>query len=110
MLLGQIYTSIKTKAVAYTKLARWYGLVEKVGFKFFNTIAKSIREHYTEILNYSGNRNTNASAESFNAKIKAFCSSFRGVIQSTYYGWYCEGPFKRTLNNQKLTISIKEVF
>ncbi|WP_245576118.1 transposase [Flavobacterium frigidarium] len=28
--------------------------------------------HYQNILNYFGNRNTNAAAESFNAKIKAF--------------------------------------
>jgi transposase len=45
--------------------------VEKKGFKSFNTIAKSIQEHYLTILNYFDNRSTNASAESFNAKIKA---------------------------------------
>ena len=31
------------------------------------------------ILNYFDNRSTNASAESFNAKIKAFRAQFRGV-------------------------------
>nr|WP_236937461.1 transposase [Flavobacterium columnare] len=30
-------------------------------------------------MNYFDNRSTNASAESFNAKIKAFRSKFRGV-------------------------------
>ena len=35
--------------------------------------------HYQTILNYFDNRSTNASAESFNAKIKAFRSKFRGV-------------------------------
>ncbi|WP_317173357.1 transposase [Flavobacterium columnare] len=35
--------------------------------------------HYKTILNYFDNRSTNASAESFNAKIKAFRSKFRGV-------------------------------
>jgi transposase len=35
--------------------------------------------HYQTILNYFDNRSTNASAESFNAKIKAFRSQFRGV-------------------------------
>ena len=34
--------------------------------------------HYLTILNYI-NRSTNASTESFNAKIKAFRSQFRGV-------------------------------
>ncbi|WP_432713235.1 transposase [Pedobacter sp.] len=31
------------------------------------------------MLNYFDGRSTNASAESFNAKIKAFSSQFRGV-------------------------------
>ena len=36
-------------------------------------------EHYDEILNYFVNRSTNAFAESFDAKIKAFRAQFRGV-------------------------------
>ena len=35
--------------------------------------------NYKNLLNYFGNRNTNASTESFNAKIKASRSQFRGV-------------------------------
>ena len=35
--------------------------------------------HYIPILNYFNNRSTNASAESFNAKIKEFRAQFRGV-------------------------------
>ncbi|AUS05386.1 hypothetical protein C1A40_07815 [Tamlana carrageenivorans] len=35
--------------------------------------------HYQNILNYFDNRSTNASAEAFNAKIKAFRTQFRGV-------------------------------
>lgn len=35
--------------------------------------------YYDTILNYFINRYTNASAESFNAKIKALRSQFRGV-------------------------------
>nr|WP_255452710.1 transposase [Aquimarina sp. RZ0] len=41
-------------------------------FKAFNTIANTITINYRSILNYFMNRSTNASAESFNAKIKAF--------------------------------------
>ena len=32
------------------------------------------------------------------------------VSRSVYYRWFCEGPSNRELENQKLTISIKEVF
>ncbi|MDP3900637.1 MAG: transposase [bacterium] len=37
----------------------------------FNVAAESIRLRETTILNYFNNRSTNASAESFNAKLKA---------------------------------------
>jgi transposase len=36
-------------------------------------------------LNYFDNRSTNASAESFNAKIKAFRAAFRGVKNSSFF-------------------------
>jgi len=32
------------------------------------------------------------------------------VSRSGYYRWYCKGPSNRELENQKLTMSIKEVF
>ncbi len=32
------------------------------------------------------------------------------VSRSGYYRWFCEGPSNRELENQKLTIAIKEVF
>ncbi|WP_317126105.1 transposase [Flavobacterium caseinilyticum] len=37
-------------------------------------MSRSIINHYQNILNYFDNRSTDASAESFNAKIKAFRS------------------------------------
>lgn len=77
--LGNIYYNCNDKGVAFTKLAHWYDKVEKAGFESFNTVAKSIEAHYLTILNFFENRSTNASAESFNAKIKAFRASFRGV-------------------------------
>lgn len=85
MQLGEIYNKTKTKGVAYSKLALWYENVEKAGFKVFNTIANSIKYHYQTILNYFDNRSTNASAESFNAKIKAFRSVFRGVKNISFF-------------------------
>ncbi|MDO6761195.1 transposase [Tamlana sp. 2_MG-2023] len=51
----------------------------------FNTIANTITINYRSILNYFVNRSTNASAESFNAKIKAFRSQFRGVKNLEFF-------------------------
>ena len=41
--------------------------------------------HYQKILNYFDNRSTNASAESFSAKIKAFRAQFRGVKNIPFF-------------------------
>lgn len=83
--LASIYQHTKDKGVAFTKLARWYDKVEKAGFKSFNTVSRSIQQHYQSILNFFENRSTNASAESFNAKIKAFRTQFRGVRNVTFF-------------------------
>ncbi|CAA7393999.1 hypothetical protein CHRY9393_03612 [Chryseobacterium fistulae] len=41
--------------------------------------------HYRDILNYFDNRSTNASAESFNAKIKNFRLQLRGVKDRAFW-------------------------
>ncbi len=83
--LANIYTKTKNKGVAFTKLAQWYNQIEQSGIKSFNTVKNSIQHHYNSILNYFDNRSTNASAESFNAKIKAFRAQFRGVRNVNSY-------------------------
>lgn len=83
--LRMIYAKNTIKAAARLSLARWYNKVGESGFKSFNTIAGTIYEHYDEILNFFENRSTNASAESFNAKIKAFRASLRGVIDIKFF-------------------------
>jgi len=59
--------------------------VGEYGFKSFNMIAGTIYEHYNEILNFFINSSTKASDESFNAKIKAFRASLRGVIDIKFF-------------------------
>jgi len=83
--LREFFNTKKGKGVALTKLAQWYDKVEKSGFKSFNTIMNTISLNYEGILNYFENRSTNASAESFNAKIKAFRSQFRGVRNVAFF-------------------------
>jgi len=83
--LRLIYSKTHDKAVAYTKLARWYNDVTDSEFKSFNTISATIYTHYKEILNFFDNRSTNASAESFNAKLKVFRTSLRGVRDINFF-------------------------
>jgi transposase len=83
--LRMIFSLTKDKGVAYSKLAKWYNEVTDSGFNAFNTISATIYTHYKEILNFFDNRSTNASAESFNAKLKAFRASLRGVRDITFF-------------------------
>ena len=83
--LRNIFNTATSIQVAYTKLAHWYKDVEQTGFRAFNTIANSIKINYRSILNYFINRSTNAAAESFNAKIKAFRLQFRGVKNIPFF-------------------------
>ena len=83
--LRMIFTQNKHKSVAYTKLAQWYHRVENSGFKSFRSIMNTINVHYKGILNYFDNRSTNASAESFNAKLKAFRATLRGVNDIKFF-------------------------
>jgi len=83
--LRLIFTQTKDKGIAYTKLAQWYQKVNRAGYKAFRSIKNTIQDHYQGILNYFDNRSTNASAESFNAKIKAFRSSLRGVRDINFF-------------------------
>lgn len=83
--LSHIFTTTKEKGVGFTRLAQWYNQVEIAGLKPFGTLARTIQNHYTTILNYFDNRSTNASAESFNAKIKALRSQFRGVRNIPFF-------------------------
>jgi len=83
--LRMIYSKNSIKDAARLSLARWYNQVAESEFKSFNTIAATIYEHYEEILNFFINRSTNASAESFNAKIKAFRATLRGVTDVEFF-------------------------
>lgn len=83
--LSNIFTNTTEKIYGLTRLAKWHEKVRQSGFKSFNTVARSIENHYKTIVNYFDNRSTNASAESFNAKIKAFRAQFRGVKNVEFF-------------------------
>lgn len=83
--LRNIFEKTTDKVVGFARLAKWHEKVNQSGFKSFNTISRTIISHYQTILNYFDNRSTNASAESFNAKIKAFRSQFRGVRNVEFF-------------------------
>ena len=77
--LVDIFNKKSVPSEARLNLARWYNKVEDFGDEGFNKVIETFENHSYTIINYFVDRLTNASAESFNAKIKAFRSQFRGV-------------------------------
>lgn len=85
MMFRSFYEHSKTKGKAKKKLNKWYEKVKEKKFKSFITASESIKAHEGTILNYFFDRSTNASAESFNAKLKGFRALVRGVTDRKFF-------------------------
>lgn len=83
--LRVLYNTAKSPETALPKLALWYNHVMDAGFKEFQSVADTIQTNYGDILNFFENRATNASAESFNSKVKSFRAQLRGVSDTNYF-------------------------
>lgn len=79
MKLTEIFNKKVKPDVARLDLAQWYKDVEEFDQQCLNKVLETFENHHITIINYFEERLTNASAESFNAKIKALRSQFRGV-------------------------------
>lgn len=93
MMFRSFYHHSKTKEEAKERLNQWYERLNgklkdrqsKGIFKSFLTAMNSIKAHEGWILNYFPGRATNASAESFNSKLKGFRSLVRGVTDRKFF-------------------------
>lgn len=83
--LGKICSTSYDKNVARPKLALWFNKVAQWEYPQFNTVIRTFQQHYERILNFFVSRQTNAAAESFNAKLKAFRADFRGVADMKFF-------------------------
>lgn len=64
---------------------KWIEDTFEYEMKTFYTTANTIKANFDNILNFFNNGNTNANAESFNAKIKLFRANLRGVTDTTFF-------------------------
>lgn len=85
MELTSIFNRRISKDEARLMLARWYDKVEKLTGNQFITVLNTFQNHYDTILNFFVERSTNAFAESFNAKVKAFRAQFHGVTDIPFF-------------------------
>lgn len=90
--LRGIYTN-SIRVNAEKDLLNWLEKTKKLQIKEFNTVANTIEDKLHTILNFFVNRNTNANAESFNAKIKLFRANLRGVTDTKFFLFRLEKLF-----------------
>ena len=85
MKLTDIYNGRITAPIARLKLAGWYDELERFDPVRFKTVIDTFTTHSDTIINYFNDRLTNASAESFNAKIKDLRRQFRGINDTAFF-------------------------
>jgi len=85
MMFRNCYENSHSIPEAKERFKKWYEKVEEKQIESFLIVAESIRLHEKTILNYFNNRSTNASAESFNAKLKGFRLLVRGVRDKKFF-------------------------
>lgn len=85
MMFRAWYENRATQEEARIKLQEWYTKIEQENIEPFVVAATSIRLHEDTILHYFHRRSTNASAESFNAKLKGFRVLVRGVRDVKFF-------------------------
>lgn len=78
---------------AKQKMLDWISKTKLLQLTIFNTVANSLVYHLETIANFFINRNTNANAESFNAKIKLFRANQRGVVDVKFFLFRMEKLF-----------------
>jgi transposase len=78
---------------AKQKILDWISKTKLLQLTVFNTVANSLIYHLETIANFFINRNTNANAESFNAKIKLFRANQRGVVDVKFFLFRMEKLF-----------------
>ena len=70
---------------AEIRFKKWIKEVAEKEMNVFYTVANTVKNNLANILNFFANRNTNANAESFNAKIKLFRANQRGVTDTRFF-------------------------
>ena len=70
---------------ATQQFEKWIQKTFEHKIETFYTTASTVKANFQNIMNFFINRNTNANAESFNAKIKLFRANLRGVTDTTFF-------------------------
>ena len=78
-------SSTLTKETAKEKFQEWYKVVNQCTLREVKSARNAVKSREDEVLNYFLEHSTNAAAESFNSKIKAFRAQLRGVSDLPFF-------------------------
>lgn len=85
LLFRGVFETSKTKENAKKRLEEWFEKINISNISSLISASNTIQNNLGKILNYFPDRSTNASAESFNAKLKGFRSLVRGVTDIKFF-------------------------
>ena len=85
LLFRGIFETAKTGENAKKRFEEWFEKISVSKIPSLISASNTIQNNLGKILNYFLNRSTNASAESFNAKLKGFRSLVRGVTDIKFF-------------------------
>jgi transposase len=91
--LRNIFSKTQDRKKARKALHRWYKNVGKTRIREIISVRDTIKSKEEYVLNYFNNRSTNASAESFNAKIKGLRAQVHGVCDLPFFLFRCTKIF-----------------
>lgn len=80
-----IFENAKTREDAQKRLAEWMDKISTSEIPTLVSAANTVNNNLGKILNYFPDGSTNASAESFNAKLKGFRSMVRGIRDMKFF-------------------------
>lgn len=85
MMFRGIFESSKTQEKARERIEVWFKKVSESNLKPLISAANTVEQNLGKVLNYFPDGSTNASAESFNAKLKGFRALVRGVEDIKFF-------------------------
>ncbi len=91
--LRNIFSRNKDKKKAKKALRKWYKNVGRTRIREIISVRDTIKAKEEYVLNYFDNRSTNASAESFNSKVKGLRAQVHGVNDLAFFMFRCSQIF-----------------
>lgn len=85
MIFRGIFETAKTREKAKERFNGWFIKISQSGLKSLISAGNTVQQNLGKILNYFPDGSTNASAETFNAKLKGFRALVRGVRDVSFF-------------------------